>query len=200
MSQIINETFIFHPESLEHLEDWILETVHPAISDRVLETESGKGNFSAKLVELEYVIELNASSEAERDYLKAKFKDVVRVRAVHRINFRARPELEQRYLKAKNTFPTVIAIGDLLHYNFHESVFIRKAEQFLSPGGNIIITGRCKVDLYPGSDPDPSVISINTLPYVSTLLTNCELLLVKYFNWKGLSFLAVGQKRTSEIE
>jgi hypothetical protein len=200
MSETINETFIFQPENLDQLYDWIGEIIRPALFGRILETETGIGTFSAKLTEAESVIELNASSENDRTYLREKFRDDPRIRAVHLINFRTRPEIEQRYQKAKDKFSTVIAIGDLANYGYYDPIYVHKAKQFLSPEGNMIITGRCKIDVYPGSEPDLSLIETSTLPYIRSLLTNCDLLIRQYFNWNGLSFLAVGRKRASETE
>jgi hypothetical protein len=200
MSQIINGFSIFQPESLEQLYDWILEAVLPAISGRVLETESGTGIFTAKLIQRNFNVELNASTEANRAYLRKKFKNDPRVRAVHLIHFRTQPQMEHKYIKAKNRFPTVVAIGDIATCGFYERPSIEKAKQFLSAEGHIIISCRCGVDIYPGSQPDPEIITDNTFPYIANLLTDCELLMVKYFNWNGLSFMAVGRKVLSEIE
>lgn len=195
MPQLTIQTFLPQPESAGQLHDWILETVQPYISGRTLETESGTGVFTSKLIAHGFTLELNADSEGNREFLREKFKNAPLVRAIHKINFRTQPRMELKYAHFQNCFPTVLAIGNIPQNGFYEESSCNKAKRFAQEGGNIIIAGRCEVDIYPGAEPDPLEIKKITAPHIMRLLGNCELALARYFHWTGLSFIAVGRKK-----
>jgi hypothetical protein len=194
MPQSTIASFPPHPNEAIHLNDWLFVTIHPYLSGRILETESGSGLFASRLTDHGFRIELNANSEDNREFLREKFKSNSLVRAVHRIDFRTDHQLEPHYSHFQDNYPTVLAIGDFVQNDFYPRDSFEKAKSLVCRGGNIIIAGSLPIDVYPGIEADMPEIKKHSRPYILQLLNNFQSRMASYFYWNGLSFVAVGTK------
>jgi hypothetical protein len=193
MSQAAIETFLHQPEDLSRLNDWIFETILPFIKGRVLETHSGEGRLSARLLEKQFMVHLNASSDANREQLRQKFLSNPFVGGIHKLNFLA-SQIDAKHADFQEYFATVIAFNDIEENTFYDTSVIRTAVQFLRPRGHFITLGQCTVSFFPNSIQDFDQLKSYNRHVILSRLGGCAPLRIRFFDWQGLCFLAIGKK------
>jgi hypothetical protein len=198
MSQLNINSFPVDTTSLESLSTWIFENIRPFLQDRILEINSSNEYFSTMLLNDGFTIQLNAKSEDHRQFLRDTFKDSTLVRGIHKINF-SNPRMEIKYREFQHQFSTVIAFHDFAEDVFYEKPSLDKAKRFLRPGGHIIIAAQAENDLFPGAEPDLGYLRKHNRKWINSLLSDCEVRRLRFFNWKGLCFIAIGRKSSTEI-
>lgn len=192
MAQLTIETFLPQPEENLRLNDWIFANIQPYIIGRVFEMDSGTGTISSRLVDLRFTVQLNATDEINRKYLREKFQGEALVRGIHRINF-SQPDLEPAYADFAGSFSTVIALN-IIEHGFHAKNTFKKAKDLLVQGGHLIVATRSHIAFYPGWQQDIELIKNYDRKSIRETLSNCEILKTRYFDWNGLSVIAVGRK------
>jgi len=193
MSQLTIESFRPQSDEIARLNNWIFETIQPYIKGRVLEMNSGQGDFSLYLVEEGITVQLNASSDSNREYLQERFRDTSLVRGVHKISF-LNPRMEVKYLPFQGQFSTVLALNTIENNLIFDKSIIDKAKRFLRLGGHLIIIGQAENCFYPGSELDLEVLKKYNQSSINRILNDCQILITRFFNWNELHFLAVGRK------
>lgn len=193
MSQLSIQTFTRDNQAIAVLYDWILDRIQSYIADRVLEINSGQGTFSSKLLTLGVKLQLNATSDINRQQLREKFKDEPLIRGVHRIDF-LEPDLEESYRTFKNRFSTVIALNDLENKDIYSKSTIDKANGLLQSDGHLILIGKPTTWFLPNSNQDIALLVKYNKKGISDLLTDCDIVKIRFFDFDGPRYLAVGRK------
>jgi len=192
MSSHSIESFLATNQDINRLYHWIFEIVQPYIVGRVFETHSGNGKLSSLLIDDGFKVQLNATSEANREWLRQKFKDVPLVRGVHKIDF-SHPELEEQYRHFENKFSTVLACGDF-KTNFHyDTQALNKAKRLLMDGGRLIIVSQCPTIFFPGVDQDVEQLKRYTRDWIANVLRNCSILKIRLFDCNGTCFVSIAE-------
>jgi len=192
MSTLI-ESFLSTTEEKQRLNDWMFETIKPFIKGRIFEIHSGEGEFSSRLINHGFTIQLNAISDSNRKYLRDKFKESTMVRGVHKIDF-FREDLEEEYSHFENQFPTVIVRDDIEENVINTIHTIKKAKRLLSHGGRFIVIGQCPTVLFPGTFPDIKLLKQHNRDWISKLMINCNLIKTWYFIFGSPNFISVAEK------
>jgi len=193
MSQLIIESFQTNLEETERLTSWVFETIRPYLMDRVLQADSGEDAMTRLLIESGTTLQLNARSESQRDYLREQYKDVPLVRGIHRIDFSTH-KMEVRYKDFQGRFATVLAFNDFINRGFFEKGSIHKAGRFLMEGGHLITIGVARDCFFPGAEQDAETLKKYNYDRIKVLLGNFQIMLIRFFDWNELCFLAIAQK------
>jgi hypothetical protein len=187
------ETFLPKSQEIQRLYDWIFSKIQPFILGRVLETRSGKGELSSRMIEHGFAIQLNATSETNREHLRQRFKDSPLFKGVHLIDF-SLPDLEEKYSLFENKFPTVIVCTDFEEDGRCDTSAINKAKRLISDAGCLIMVSQCLTTFFPGFDQDLELIKRYNRDSIANLLSPFTILKTWYFNYSGACFISVATK------
>jgi hypothetical protein len=193
MNQAILPYFTPLSEETTQMKDWIFQTILPYIKGRVFEMNSRQDLITDRLLENGFTLQLNSTSNEEREILMNRFKDNPSVRGIHKINFQ-NPRMEVKYLRFQAQFSSVLAISEIEKFEFYDKNALEKAKRLLVSGGHLIIVAPSPVDYYPGSPQDLEALKRFNKKHIKHLLTNCQILIITFFDWKGIWFIAIGRK------
>jgi len=190
------DTFLTTPDEKRRFYGWVLNSIHPFLKGRVFETHSGTGDLSSRLVDSGIVVQLNASSESERENLRDKFKNEPLVRGIHKMTFLTE-QIEEQYSHFEGQFPTVL-VNSSIQDRPIDLATISKSKRLVSKGGRLIILSQCPTIPFPGTELDISILKKYNHSYIAGLLTNFLLLNIWFFNFDIPCLLTVAKKQSSE--
>ena len=193
MGQFAVNNFTIHTHDIEELYIWIFERIRTYLFDRVFEINSEKGLLSSMIMNLGLKMQLNATSEPDYAFLQEKFKNEPLVRGIHMIDFR-NSELGRSYRHFQNQFSTVIALNNIQNEPFYDQKTIDKAKRFLQSDGHIIVFGRPTTWFLPGSEDDIALLRKHNKGVIEHILTDCEIVKTRFFDYNGPCYLAIGRK------
>lgn len=186
------EFFMPKSEEIHHLNNWLFETARPFIKNRVFEVNSGDGEFSSCLVDQGFTVQLNATSDTNRETLRQKFFNSPKVRGIHQINFSSQ-EMESKYIHFQNHFSTVLLFNRIEEDITCDLISLTKAKRLLSTEGYLILIARCATTFFPGSAPDIEQLNRINRHWISTLLPDFKIIQVKFFDWNGACFISIAK-------
>jgi SAM-dependent methyltransferase len=192
------------PQDLPRLKEWLFETVHPYIHGKVLELNSGTGEFSSHLVLHEIKAHLSDAEKTNRDILRKRFEGDPNVRGVHHIDF-LRPDFTQYYSSKLAIFDTLLALN-VTEHGFIAKPVLDTAKQLLNKGGYLILIAPAYTAPYHGLEENlEDWQEFNRRPLKRFLGAGFKILMVRYFNIRdtitdpshnrfGVSILVIARK------
>jgi 2-polyprenyl-3-methyl-5-hydroxy-6-metoxy-1,4-benzoquinol methylase len=183
MSQLTIETFIQLPEQIARLQQWIFENIQPYIKGRVLEVQSGVGDFSSVLVENNIPIHLSDTENINRDALERKLNDSGMIRAIHNIDLQ-KPDFQLEYSPMLGVFSTILAVN-VNDRHFADRAIIQNAHSLLRQRGHLIMTTPSSTVLYPGTPEDLENVQLQNRARLKLLFQDFQILKTRYFNLKA---------------
>jgi SAM-dependent methyltransferase len=169
------------PQDLPRLNNWLFETAHPYITGKVLELNSGSGEFSSHLALHKIKVHLSDAEKNNRDILRKRFEGIPAFRGVHNIDF-LRPDFTRFYSSGLGVFDTLLALN-VAEYGFLVNPALDNAKQLLRKGGYLILIAPAFTALYHDLEETLEVWhKYNRRPLKRFLGAGLKIRLVRYFN------------------
>jgi hypothetical protein len=197
-------TEIQAPQDLSRLNEWLFETARPYIHGKVLELNSGAGEFSSHLILHGIQAHLSVAEKNNRDILRKKFEGAPTVRGVHHIDF-LRPDFTRFYSSGLAIFDTLLALN-VTEHGFLTKPALDNAKQLLHKGGYVILIVHAFNVLYHGLEENlEDWQKYNRRPLKRFLGVGFKITTARYFNIKenttdlsynrfGVSILVIARK------
>jgi len=187
------ESFSQKFDEITELHDWLLATIQPFIKGRIFEAYSGNGDLSSRLINNGNILQLNAFSEDNKEYLRQMFLTSTAVRGIHTLNFRSN-DIDGRYRHFQNHFSTVLVCDDFEKNIHNDIIVIQSAKRLISDRGRLIVIGRSPVVLFPGSEQDTELLNDYTQNSIFHLLKPDMLVKTWLFNYNGACFISISKR------
>jgi SAM-dependent methyltransferase len=183
MSQLTIETFHQHPAEIFKLNEWIFDVIQPFAIGRILEMDSGSGDFSSLLIERGIPVHLSDIDKINRDKLRLRFKASSQMKSVNKVDF-LRPDFEQYYSTMLNIFSTIVRLN-ITEHGFPTKKELENANRLLRKNGHIIVTLPSYTVLFPGLEHDVEALKRYNRRTLKVLLNEFKILKTRYFNLKS---------------
>jgi hypothetical protein len=191
-------------QSVPSVWQWIFETIHPYIKERVMEIDSGSTSIVGFLFENGIKVHLSDSNLENCELLAQKYSGISGVRSVHHINFH-NPNFDQLYITALGRFGTVILLN-IFGNSRIDPIAITNVQKLLRLRGHLIILMPTYTALFNGFQENLEDWKRSNRKNIQKQLGNdIEILKTEYLNlceyseipagwYGGISVLAIGRK------
>lgn len=170
---------------IDHLNQWMFESIQPYIKGKTLEVGSGIGNISSVLVRSHLPLTLSDYNEEYFRFLQKRFVSEPLIEGVYPIDL-ADPDFETTWSHLLGTFNTVFALNVIEHIE-DDRLAVANCHKLLAPGGHLILLMPAYQALYNGFDKGLGHYRRYTRRTMSRLLsTRFEVVKTWHFNLAGV--------------
>ena len=170
---------------IDHLNNWMVESIRPYLKGRTLEVGSGIGNISSVFVRFGIPLTLSEYDSEYYRFLRIKFASEPLIEGVYQIDL-VDPAFETTYSHLLGTFDTVFALNVVEHIEDDRQA-VANCYKLLAPGGHLVLLMPAYPALYNGFDKGLGHYRRYTRRTMRELLaTRFEVIKTWHFNLAGI--------------